>query len=283
VVRLRGCLAGLGTGTYLALIALGVQEVIVRTDACEACPIGQLYSRIADQTLQAGRLLAALGRSESIAEVHAPRPAAHGKRRVSSADAPALSRRDFLRLGAGTGRALPDWLLKACAENGAKRPSADRRCILAAVNVLAQTTPAPDGLALEGLEFASVSVSREACTACGACAGACPTGALEFVMDEEARSFRLLFRIQDCIDCQVCVHVCQPQAIKVKQSPGFGQVFHSEERTVLASGELARCERCGIDFAAGSGERFCSLCNYRRQHPFGAVLPWAQVREHEVS
>ena len=36
-IRVRGCLAGLGCGAYLALAAFGLERILVRTDACSAC------------------------------------------------------------------------------------------------------------------------------------------------------------------------------------------------------------------------------------------------------
>jgi len=48
-IRVRGCLAGIGVGAYLALIALGKTRVIVRSDACAQCRFASLQPRIEAQ------------------------------------------------------------------------------------------------------------------------------------------------------------------------------------------------------------------------------------------
>lgn len=282
VVQLGGCLGALGTGTYLMLIALGVQGLVVRIDACKSCPIGRLENRIVAQIAQARHMLLALSRSESIELEGAECHTVQVSRRVSRVNAPALSRREFLRFGSADSRAVPSRTIAPEVQNGEKRPPLDRRRILEAVTHLATSTPSASGFTLAGFDFAYLDVSPDSCTACGACARACPTGALRFTVDDEQRSFELVFQIQACIGCQVCVHVCQPRGIKVEHAASFEQLFHSDPSRVVASGSLSRCERCGIDFAVYKGERYCSLCGYRRLHPLGAALPWVDAREPKL-
>jgi Fe-S-cluster-containing hydrogenase component 2 len=56
-VRLRGCLARLGSGTYLALAAVGVEHIAVRLDACAECPWASLGRRVEKQAQEAKLLL----------------------------------------------------------------------------------------------------------------------------------------------------------------------------------------------------------------------------------
>ncbi len=58
-IQVRGCLAGLGTGTYLALAALGLEHVILRTEACSACEWVNLRPEIKSQVDRAEHFLAA--------------------------------------------------------------------------------------------------------------------------------------------------------------------------------------------------------------------------------
>jgi ferredoxin len=65
-LRVRGCLAGLGTGTYMILAALSLEQVIVRTDACRTCDWGALRSEVESQISQARRLLAPWDKTQAV-------------------------------------------------------------------------------------------------------------------------------------------------------------------------------------------------------------------------
>jgi len=130
---------------------------------------------------------------------------------------------------------------------------------------------------LEGLNFAFLTVS-DLCTACGACGKACPTRALQFEKNEEGMTFSLSFSPQICIGCDLCDHVCLPDAIRMNHTPGFDEVFGGREHVLATAGELIRCERCRSWIAKREGVRLCSLCEYRRTHPFGSMMPKKVVR-----
>ncbi len=267
-IRVKGCLAGLGTGAYLALAAFGVAHIAVRTEACGGCKWAALQPLIEDQIKRAQHFLEAWGKSESIAclsEAHEM-----VERPWWDAENPPLSRRELFRMMTRQGQ-----IAMACAiENGEhatdQRPGRDRLRTLAAVAHL----PPPEAIGsidLNELGFASKRVS-EACTACGACARACPTGALTFEKDEADTRFALIFSPRNCIACDFCAHVCVPSAIVVDHKPSFAEVF-GEPQIQLLEGELMRCERCGAIVAKRGTERLCDLCEYRRTHRFGAMLP----------
>ena len=57
VVRSRSCLAALGPSAMMSLLALGVYHVLLRVDACRACPIGQVRAAINKSVFQAESLL----------------------------------------------------------------------------------------------------------------------------------------------------------------------------------------------------------------------------------
>lgn len=267
-VRVRGCLAGLGIGTYLTLAALGLQQIEVRTDACGDCAWSGLRARVEVQVDRARQLFAAWDRREAlvcVSNLEAP-----VVRLFWQAENPPLSRRDLFRLAARQGQVA---VARAVEDGGAaagRRPGRDRLRLLGAVAHLPAPQPGYIG-SLMGMDFAWVSVS-EACTACAACARACPTSALQFERSKEETAYTLTFSARNCVGCEMCVHVCAPSALTMDRTPTFAQIF-SEEIVTLQKGGLVKCERCGALTAAQSGVNLCPLCEYRRTHPFGSMLP----------
>jgi ferredoxin len=271
-IRVRGCLAGLGAGAYLALIALGLERIIARTDACTQCPWGSLQSRVEVQIGQAQRLLEPWGRSGSVT---CAAPASIGGlpgRPVWDANNPPLSRRALLRLAS-----QESWLAAARVMSfqdskvADSRLSPERRRVVAALAHLSAQKPARDIPSLESLGFADVSIAAN-CTACGVCARACPTGALQFQQEDNA-SYQLTFFPPACIGCEICIHVCAVDAITVGHQPSFEYVFGTDKPGVLYEGKLVRCRRCNMLMAAQLDSRLCPACEFRRENPFGSAMP----------
>jgi ferredoxin len=266
-LRVRGCLAGLGTGAYMILAALGIELVILRTEACGSCEWGALRSRIESQVAQAQRLLSPWDKAQTVKclpvlENPVDRP-------LWQADNPPLSRRDLFRLAARQGQVAIARSIEKGHTNSERQPGRERLRMLGAMAHLPHIPEDPSSLA--GMGFACLSVS-EACTACGVCGHACPTGALCFEHSEDRSSYTLTFSARKCIGCEICVHVCAPQALSLNDEPAFAQVF-DEEKVTLQAGDLVRCDRCRTPFAAHQGGNLCPLCEYRRKHPFGSNLP----------
>jgi NAD-dependent dihydropyrimidine dehydrogenase PreA subunit len=163
-------------------------------------------------------------------------------------------------------------------ENGATRsgsqPGRDRRRLLAAVSHLGEPVAKTD---LSELGFATLSIS-DSCTACGACGKACPTEALRFEKNEEQMTFSISFSAHNCIACDLCDHVCLPDAIAMNHAPTFEQVFEAKEPVTMASGQLVRCERCRGWMAKRENVNLCPLCEHRRTHPFGSMLPKKRIK-----
>jgi ferredoxin len=131
--------------------------------------------------------------------------------------------------------------------------------------------PVPDAtniFDLSSLGFASLSTTV-ACTACGACARACPTRAIQFIQNEKETTFMLALSARNCIGCEICVHVCVSSAISVNHTPTFIQIFGQEMVTLLEGG-LVKCKWCGILMAAQPEVHLCQLCENRRTRPFGS-------------
>jgi ferredoxin len=173
-----------------------------------------------------------------------------------------------------------------------RQPGRDRLRLLSAVSHLpesslwSRTASSPDSQELapalqnqlNGLYLATLTIS-ESCTACGACGKACPTEALRFQKNEEEMTFSITFSVQNCIGCDVCDHVCLPDAINLNHAPTFEQVFGAKEPVIAASGTLVRCERCKVLMAKRVGVALCPLCEYRRTHPFGSMMPKKAMKE----
>ena len=268
-VRIRGCLAGLGSGTYLMLAALGIEKVIVRTDACASCEWRGLKAKVIRQISQARQLLGVWGREDHIVcafEVENP-----VERPLWEASNPPLSRRDLFRMAAQQGQVAMARAMENKATHSEKLAGRDRRRLLGALEHLPGMRSAQP-MSLKNFGFANLSIS-ETCTACGACAHACPTQALRYEQAEDDSSFTLTFSVRDCIGCDVCEHVCAPGAITIDHAPLFEQVFGTAEAVTVRTDQLVRCARCHTLTARRDGTDLCAVCEYRRANPFGSMLP----------
>jgi ferredoxin len=271
-LRVRGCLAGLGVGAYLALVAQGAERVVARAEACAGCPWGALQPRIEAQAQQAQQLLEAWGRGVAVsARVQlVERGVARGVQ--DTQDLP-ISRRDLFRQLTRQVQVAATRVWKEDEpEVAARTPGRDRRRIAQAAAFFSTDTASrpPAAVLPMGAGWTALTASA-ACTACGACARACPTGALRLEQDA-ANHFALRFAPLDCVGCEVCQHVCAPAALTADHAPTFEQVFGGAPQT-LCAGELARCERCGALMAAHPGQTLCAVCAQRRLNPFGQHFP----------
>jgi ferredoxin len=274
-VRVRGCLAGLGAGAFLALVSLGFERVRLRTDACQDCSWSGPAARLLDQIRLAQAVLAAQPQAGAIQVVEADGEL--DDRPLWDAHNPPLSRRDLFRMASRQGQmAAARALAKESAqESEASQPhlGRERTRLNQAVSRLSAAAD-PLDVPLAGLGFAHLAVSP-ACTACGVCERTCPTAALELRKEAglkaETGQFELVFNPALCTGCGLCRETCAPGALTLDPSPSFLQVFGGE--ITLRSGELAPCERCGALIAARQGEQICPLCEFRRKNPFGSRLP----------
>lgn len=276
-IQVRGCLAGLGVGAYLALAALGLESVVARTDGCSACKWAALRPAVETQVTSAKSFLKAWNIVDKLSYVSQLDDAV--ERPLWNASNPPLSRRDLFRMLAYQGQVAMARAMEYGQAHSGPRPGRDHKRMVSAVEHL----PAPDAvenLRLGEFGFASLKVN-ETCTACGACARGCPTAALQFEKDDEQTTFTLNFIARACVGCNLCVHVCVPEAITMDLSPMFADIF-SEQVVVLQSGEVMKCERCGSLTVKREGRRLCDLCEYRQTHPFGSMLPPGFKRNHPI-
>lgn len=267
-IRVRGCLAGLGSGAYLALAAMGLEKkVIVRLDACSECPWSSLKRQIEAQVETAKHLLSAWDRADLLQTATDLKTTC--ERPLWDAQNPPLSRRDLFVMLSHQGQTT---LARAIEKEGTpagKQAGRGHRRLANAIMHL----PKPEAhISLDGLGFGMLNVSED-CTACGSCARFCPTGALEFEMDKETSTYWLRFTPQECIGCQACLHICADSAVSLDSAPSLKQIFGPNEALTLRSGELSRCDRCHAYFAARPSAHLCPNCEFRQKNPFGSRLP----------
>jgi len=62
-----------------------------------------------------------------------------------------------------------------------------------------------------------IYIDSKQCTACGACVEICPTGALQWVKDQDGRHVEIDREI--CRECEACVEACPEEAIWVEMEP----------------------------------------------------------------
>jgi ferredoxin len=106
-------------------------------------------------------------------------------------------------------------------------------------------TPPTLSLSHPGVALGLVTLREDTCTACGACALACPTGALVF------EGTVLSFDAARCVACERCVPACPEAAdetLTVRRATDLAAL--AKGRTVLKSGAVARCRLCGRPVAA---------------------------------
>jgi ferredoxin len=201
------------------------------------------------------------------------------QRALWDAKNPPLSRRDLFRLMARQGQVAMARAMENSLTTSKRQPGRDRLRLLAAVSHLpSERAAVVREAALDSLNFAAVTIS-ETCTACGACGKVCPTEALRCEKNDKEMTFSISFSAQNCINCNLCEHVCLPDAITIDSAPSFEEVFSSIEPVKVAAGALVRCGRCKTLTASHPGVTLCPLCDYRRTHPFGSLLPQKVRRE----
>jgi Fe-S-cluster-containing hydrogenase component 2 len=269
VLLVRGCLAGLGPGALLAIAALGFEQIIVHTADCAGCSWGQaLQPMIAGQVKHAALLLSQLKRDQQILLSQEVTAGSLVERPIWDVHNPPLSRRDLFLMATRQGQVALARAINPETTTG-RSAGRDRQRINAALAKMASTDIDQARLPQE-LGYASLSVN-ERCTACGTCARACPTRALQFE-NTDNKAYRLLFSPSSCIACQVCAHVCAEEALQIDLTPALNLIT-LEKPLVLTEGEFTRCSQCKALIASRLNRSLCPLCAYRAEHPFGSTLP----------
>jgi ferredoxin len=272
----EGCLAALGPSTYSALAALGVTQIDVYLDACADCPLAPACASI-ERTLDKARgaLRPWLAAEQITAITELPDTPPGEPWAIYLAGEPPVERRRLLNpFAASEGDDLLEALSFDLGEQpGGKRLPTERIRLLSALALLPPAwqmlCPAP----LAGQIFQRIGAD-EGCTMCGACAKACPTGAMALDIDNESNTFHLTHLAAACTGCGACLDLCDPDVLYSRGVPFFS-ALQAPEDELLAEGRFVRCKRCKSRVVEGALNEMglCDVCAFRRANPFGTRIP----------
>jgi len=240
-----GCLSSLGLETLLALWRRQKGTVTFFTGNCAACRSGDGGKNFETVLKQARAILAHSADAPANPFV---------VRTWSKKDSPSrresdvsLSRRGFLGFLAHS--------VTPSTDNGSstKPGKTDRRVQLAkllkALNAKGATP--------EGVAFGMIRADGH-CTACGACANVCTTGALRLTKEGSRRTLEFIPAL--CVDCGACVNVCLPRFLH--PSPTNLESFTLSPQT-LFQGEIGTCKRCRAQTSALDENGYCAICSHK--------------------
>jgi len=269
-VRVRGCLAGLGTGAYLCLLEAGVSTITLRCEECSTCSLSTLRAAIDKAVNDTLGLLNGESEASIVIQDQPADTIPDETGPLWNADNPPISRRELFQLTTRKGTLLAIEALGERVEASGKTVGAERLRLNAGLQRLGSTQRIRMDAALELFGYATVALSDD-CTACAACARVCPTGALAF--KEADDRFTLAFKPELCIACELCSKVCFQNAIELETNLTAGQLAHTPTVVTLLEGQRKKCYRCGGWFLASGNVDLCPVCIFRSQNPFSSKLP----------
>lgn len=283
VVLLATCAADVPLSGWLELIAAGAVTLTVHERHPEADLAPLADARALLRSAGHPGALAIVGAADAAAPVIVP-PAAPPRRRgrvrprrATAVGTLTLPRRAVL---APVARARP----------GARdRPETERSRLNRVLEHFRITLPAPAAVPGAASQPSSPEVALASapprvalldapgCTACGVCVRACPAGALSLV-DLAPTGLRALHQeVAACTDCGRCVDLCPEHVLHRSPTPGWDAVLTPDVHEVARTA-TRHCERCGAAFGSArpvtpGGRALCSVCEFRRAHPFGSAPP----------
>ena len=284
IVEVKPCLASISPSTLLSAASKKNDQkdpgqstsVWLNDEPCAECPIGSVQDQIVRVAEMTNRLLDAVG-SESRVLTFRSSPQLLGnkvkRRRVEQGNRMRYSRRGFLQSllnpvekaleegresNASAAAALSN---ESDRDRGLPRLPESRRALINSLKSLEQT--ADTEFDATGSTFGSVTVEGE-CVACGLCARICPTDALVF--EEKSGKFGIEFVIAGCLGCSLCELICPTKVVKMKHVVEVEKLLSASVDT-LVTGDLAKCQECGMSCAAGQDEPLCFVCRWRKSVP----------------
>jgi ferredoxin len=270
VIQISGCLSSLSVSAYLSLLALDVEGVRVRLDACADCPLRIVQPAIEATIAEADAIICAGKVTGQVRRAEAGSRWSQRRRPVYSVKNPPVSRRGFFRMVTlQTENALKE--LSNPSSDSAMGATRERQRLILA---LAQLNNLHQDEAVPGANFTQLQAD-DTCTACGLCARVCPTGALQLNKIED--SFQLDFQAAACTNCGLCLTYCDPGALRREGQPAFRQIL-SGERQTLVRGSLRRCRKCSAAFSGDQDTAMCPLCAAHHAQPFSRVIPPAVMK-----
>lgn len=252
------CLGSVDAATLAHLSSRGVQLTLAGTQHCSDCAHGENGAQQLELHLQA------------VAELKSATGGAHWGDIVmpvkcggqdSKADGSAARRHLFRRfIGRGVdqiarpvteGDAIPTPLKAIRFARQFSTPGRDTLQALLDETVNGGTSPLPAHPAI----LAAQVEARNGCTACEACARACPTGAIQ--VGESGVGWELSFEFSRCVGCNVCTEACQPRVLHLAPTMRDWQAH----TVVLQTRSKQRCSRCDRFFVSPEPAEMCPVCS----------------------
>jgi len=108
----------------------------------------------------------------------------------------------------------------------------------------------------EKIPFSTLEVSEQ-CTSCGICVDICPQGALTQQLGNDENR-RLVFEPAKCVQCDRCVKICQPKAMKF--STKWLSYRLVTGKVLLHDGKPRFCAKCGKQVFDNMEPQLCLAC-----------------------
>lgn len=81
-----------------------------------------------------------------------------------------------------------------------------------------------------------VKLGENGCIGCGICQKVCPSGAIDFIKDENGKVVSYTFNLNKCIFCGNCMYYCPHRAIKLTQDFELGTADKTELKLTYKGG-----------------------------------------------
>ena len=137
----------------------------------------------------------------------------------------------------------------------------ERRKLFSMAMKRAQVPSKFHNLDIEDISFISQKViDKDTCTNCQMCYRICPTGALS----SNKHGAFIAFNAIECIKCNSCHDVCEPDSITLKSVFNMQQLFKPKQE-LLVEFSIKRCDECAMPFVYRGGEVMCERCRVEEE------------------
>ena len=243
------CLMSCDESLLLTAAAYGAKQILLLAEACGNCPQGETcFDVLSDRVAKVYGILQQFGIG---CEFVFSRDKFSCQENVSVQKS-GISRRQFFRsLKAGSlnmlGHVVADIRDAWEVENKDKNVRERVKYLPYRWYVLRQIFKGWRGRSRAGrLDYFGTVKVNESCHGCGACADACPTGALQF-MEKDGRRI-ISHRPALCTDCGLCQEICMKEALTVTMGVDYDTVVQEQEL------ELMNCSNEAVEKTLDSME-----------------------------